>query len=76
MIYPTQLPEGKLAYTVTELSLATGIGRNNINLAMYSGELKSHAPVVEGRTIARRLIFPKDAKAWLATFPEHPIETP
>jgi excisionase family DNA binding protein len=55
------LPE-KLSYTVSEVCLATGLGRTSIYEAMAQGSLKSI------RACGRRLVLKADLEAWLTSF--------
>jgi excisionase family DNA binding protein len=55
------LPE-KLSYTVSEVCLATGLGRTSIYEAMARGSLKSI------RACGRRLVRKADLEAWLGSF--------
>ena len=55
------VPE-KLSYTVSEVCLATGLGRTSIYEAMARGSLKSI------RACGRRLVRKVDLEAWLTSF--------
>ena len=55
------VPE-KLSYTVSEVCLATGLGRTSIYEAMARGSLKSI------RACGRRLVRKADLEAWLTSF--------
>lgn len=59
-----------LLFSVDSLALATNIGRTLIYEAIQKGELKTHSLYVGGKIRKRRVIHPKDAQAWVDTFPE------
>ena len=52
----------KLSYTISEVCLATGLGRTSIYEAIAQGSLKSI------RACGRRLVLKADLEAWLASF--------
>ena len=52
----------KLSYTISEVCLATGLGRTSIYEALAQGSLMSI------RACGRRLVLKADLEAWLASF--------
>ena len=49
----------KLAYTIAEFCMATGVGRSSVYLEIAAGRLKTI------KVAGRRLILPQDGEAWL-----------
>lgn len=58
-----------LAYSIDEFSKVSGVGRTSLFTAIKAGELRTITPVVNGKTLKRRLITLDEGRRWIATFP-------
>lgn len=59
----------RLAYTINGLSESSGVGRTNVFAAIKAGELKTVSVMINGEVTRRKLILPKEARRWIASFP-------
>lgn len=55
----------KIAYSPTQAATAIGLSIDVVRRAIWAGDLEAVAPIVNGRTLTRRVIMCAELERWI-----------